>query len=154
MVWKMRLTFLMKFWESHDTRPQRRSPSLRHEFVIGPLCDTALFRSKARLYYCIRCRWHFLVSEKKVVVLDDDGHPMAGTDSSARFDTFAEGPCPALVELESRYPINAYLVYLKAERKSDGHSTLAAGNIPVGTGWPGPLFRVLSRLRENLGRQA
>ena len=154
MVWKMRLTFLMKFWESHDTRPQRRSPSLRHEFVIGPLCDTALFRSKARLYYCIRCRWHFLVSEKKVVVLDDEGHPMAGTDSSARFDTFAEGPCPALVELESRYPINAYLVYLKAERKSDGHSTLAAGNIPVGTGWPGPLFRVFSRLRENLGRQA
>ena len=143
----------MKFWESHNGSTQRHAASMRHEFVIGPLCDSALFRRKARLYYCIRCRWHFLVSEKKVAVLDDDGHPMAGADSSARFNTFAEGPCPALAELESRYPMKAYIVYLKPERKSDEHSSLATRNVPVENGWPGPLFRVFSRLRENLGRQ-
>jgi hypothetical protein len=153
MVRKMRLTLLMKLWESHTPRPPKHGPSLRHEFVIGPLCDSALFRRKARRYYCIRCNWHFLVSEKKVVVLDDDGHPMAGPDSTTRFNTFAEGPCPALIELESRYPIQAYIVHLKPKRKSDEPGTLAAPDIPVGAGWPRPLFRVFSRLRENLGRQ-
>ena len=143
----------MKLWESHIFRPHQQASSVRHEFVIGPLCDSPLFRRKARLYYCIRCNWHFLVGEKKVVVLDNNGHPMAGPDSAARFDTFAEGPCPALVELESRYPIKAYIVYLKPERKSDEPRTVATGNIPAGIGWPRPLFRVLSRLRENLGRQ-
>lgn len=144
----------MKLWESDIFRPPRHAPGLRHEFVIGPLCDTALFRHKARLYYCIRCRWHFLVCEKKVVVLDEDRRPMAGPDSSARFDTFAEGPCPALTELESKYPIKAYIVYLKSGRKSDERSTVVAGDIPVGASRPRPLFRVFSRLRENLGRPA
>jgi len=144
----------MKLWESHFLRPQRHAPSVRHEFVIGPFCDSALFRRKARLYYCIRCRWQFLVSEKKVVVLDNDGHPMAGADSSAPFNTFAEGPCPALVELETKYPIKGYIVYLKPGRNSDERRTVATGNIPVGATLPRPLFRVFSRLRENLGRQA
>ena len=142
----------MKFWESHAISPQPHAPNMRHEFVIGPQCYSPLFRRKARLYYCLRCNWHFLVSENKVIVLDDDGHSMAGPDSSSRFNTFAEGPCPALVELESRYPIKAYIVYLKPERKSDEHSSLATGNVFVGTGWPRPLFRVFNRLRENLGR--
>jgi hypothetical protein len=144
----------MKLWESHIFHPQQHKPSLRHEFVIGPLCDSPLFRQKARLYYCIRCRWHFLVSEKKVVVLDEDRHPIVGPDSAARFNTFAEGPCPALVELETRYPIKAYIVNLEPRRKSDEPRTVATRNIPVGTGWPWPLFRVFSRLRENLGRQS
>jgi len=143
----------MKFWESHTPHPQLQAPSLRHEFVIGPLCDSELFRRKARLYYCIRCKWHFLVCEKTVVVLDGYGHPMAGPDSATRFDTFAEGPCPALAESESRYPNEAYIVPFKSGRKSDERSTLAVGNIPVGTSWSRPLFRVFGRLRENLGRQ-
>src|ERR1700733_9267991 len=144
----------MNLWEGHIFRPRQHAPSVRHQFVIGPLCDSALFRRKARRYYCIRCNWHFLVGEKKVVVLDNDGHPMAGADSSARFDTFAEGPCPALIELETNYPINPYIAYLKPERKSDEPRRVVTRNIPVGTGRPWPLFRVFSRLRENLGRQA
>ena len=149
LVRKMRLTL------SHEALGKPYSPraatcsSVRHEFVIGPLCDSALFASKARLYYCIRCKWHFLVCGKTVVVLDGYGHPMGGPDSSTRFDTFAEGPCPELAELESRYPIKADHFW----RKSDEPGTLAAPNIPVGAGWPRPLFRIFSRLRENLGRQ-
>ena len=143
----------MKFWESHTSSPRRHTPSLRHEFVIGPLCDSELFPRKARLYYCIRCSWHFLVCEKTVVVLDGYGHPMAGADSATRFDTFAEGPCPALVELESRCPTRAHVEDFKPWRNSDERSTLAPANIPVGASRPRPLFRVFSRLRENLGRQ-
>jgi hypothetical protein len=143
----------MKLWETHTSRPQPHAPSLRHEFVIGPLCDSELFPRKARLYYCIRCKWHFLVCEKTVVVLDGYGHPMAGPDSSTRFDTFAEGPCPALAELETQYPNEAYIVNLKTRRNSDERSTLATGNFSVGSGRPWHLFRVFSRLRENLGRQ-
>ncbi|HWX37341.1 MAG TPA: hypothetical protein VNZ53_59245, partial [Steroidobacteraceae bacterium] len=81
----------MKLLGSQLFRPQPQIRSYRHEFAIGPLCDSALFGRKARLYYCIRCNWRFLVSEKKVVVLDELGHPMAGPDSSTRFATFAEG---------------------------------------------------------------
>ncbi|MGC1398278.1 hypothetical protein [Candidatus Binatus sp.] len=103
----------MKLWESLASRPQRHAPSLRHEFVIGPLCDSELFPRKARLYYCVRCKWHFLVCEKTVVVLDGYGHPMAGPDSSTRFATFAEGPCPPLAELESHYSNEAYIVNSK-----------------------------------------
>jgi hypothetical protein len=149
LVRKMPYLFFVKFWESHTFRPQRHASS-RHEFVIGPMCDSALFRQPARLYYCIRCNWRFLVCEATVVVLDEDGHPLAGADSSTRFATFAEGPCPALTEIESRYP---YVDNLNFWRNSDERSTMATGNIPVGSGRAWPLFRVFSRLRENLGRQ-
>jgi hypothetical protein len=154
LVRKMPYPFLMKFWESQTFRPLRHAPSFRHEFVIGPMCDSALFLQKARLYYCIRCNWRFLVCETTVVVLDGDGHPLTGPDSSTRFATFAEGPCPALAELESRYPLEAAVVNLKPGRKSDERTTMATCNILVGPGRARPLFRVFSRLRENLGRQS
>jgi len=149
---KMRLGFLMKLWGNHFSGPGQQVRRLRHEFAIGPLTDSALFRGKSRLYYCIRCNWHFLVGEKKVVVLDDDGHPMGGPDSSTRFATFAEGPCPALAAWEADYPIKAYIVNLEPRRTPDERRTLATGNIPFGSIWPWPVFRVFSRLREGLAK--
>lgn len=142
----------MKLWGSNFFRPERRDRSLRHDFAIGPLCDSPLFRRKARLYYCIRCDWRFLVCDSRVVVLDEDGHPIVGTDSSNRFDTFTEGPCPALAAFEARYPIKAYIVNLEPRRQFDERRTVATSNIPFGSIWPWPLFRVFSRLREGLGR--
>jgi len=143
----------MKLWGSQLFRPQRQATtSLRHEFVIGPLCDSALFGRKARLYYCMRCNWRFMVCEKSVVVLDEGDHPIAGADSSTRFATFAEGPCPALTAPASREPIKAYIVNLKPRRESDERRSLVAGNVSVGADRPRPMFRVFSRLRENLGR--
>ena len=142
----------MKLWGSQLFRPQPQIRSFRHEFTIGPLCDSALFGRKARLYYCIRCNWRFLVSEKKVVVLDEVGHPMAGPDSSTRFATFAEGPCPVLARSAAHAPIKAYIVNLEPRRESYERRSLVTGDIPAGPAWPRPLFRVFSRLRENLGR--
>ena len=154
MARKMPLGFLMKLWGNNFFRSEQHVRKLRHDFAIGPLTVSTLFRGKARLYYCIRCNWHFLVGEKKVVVLDDDGHPMGGPDSSTRFATFAEGPCPALAAFEARYPIKGYIVNLEPRRTSDERRTLATGNIPFGSIWPWPVFRVFSRLREGLGRQS
>ena len=154
MARKMPLGFLMKLWGNNFFRSEQHDRKLRHDFAIGPLTVSALFRGKARLYYCIRCNWHFLVGEKKVVVLDDDGHPMGGPDSSTRFATFAEGPCPALAAFEARYPIKGYIVNLEPRRTSDERRTLATSNIPFGSIWPWPVFRVFSRLREGLGRQS
>jgi len=142
----------MKLLGNHLLSSVPRDRTYRHEFVIGPLCDSPLFRRKARRYYCIRCNWQFLVGEKKVVVLDDGGHPMAGPDSSTRFDTFEDGPCPALAILAAHDPLKAYIVNLEPRRKFDERRTLATRNIPFGSIWPWPVFRVFNRLREGLGR--
>jgi hypothetical protein len=63
--------------------------------VIGPLCDSALFGRKARLYHCSRCKWSFLVCGSKVVVLDGGGSPLNGDESSIRFRGDHD-PCPVL----------------------------------------------------------
>lgn len=70
----------------------------RHNFVIGPLCQSPLFEGKARLYYCPRCRWSFLVSGATVAALDESGNPIARAEGAARFATFEEGPCPMAEE--------------------------------------------------------
>ena len=143
----------MKLWGNHFSRAQNRDRTYRHEFVIGPMCDSPLFRRKARRYYCIRCNWQFLVSEKRVVVLGEDGTPLSGIDSAERFDTFEEGPCPALAMLAAHDPIKAYIVNLEPRRKFDERRRLVTSNFPTWTIRPWPLLRVFSRLREGLGRQ-
>jgi hypothetical protein len=86
----------MGFWAKvfSAAQPQR---ALRHEFAIGPLHQNPLFQRKARLYYCIRCKWSFLVSGTTVVALDKKGNPLAGAESANRVRTFAQGPCPRVV---------------------------------------------------------
>jgi len=144
----------MKFWGIHLASPAPRSTSSRHEFVIGPLHDNPFFGKKARLYYCMRCTWRFLVSGSEVVVLDGEGHPTKGADSSSRFATFAEGPCPALAGLKAERPIKAYIVHLNSARKNDESRTVVASNLPAWSSGSRPLFRIFDRVRENLRRQA
>jgi len=73
-----------------------RHIDLRHSFAIGPLCDSYLFKGQARVYYCTRCRWSFLVSNKAVAVVDDQGRPLMGEAANAQFRSFEKGPCPVL----------------------------------------------------------
>jgi hypothetical protein len=73
-----------------------RSMATRHEFVIGPRCQHAAFKQETRLYYCIHCKWRFLVCGSQVAVLDEDGTPLVGQESLQRFKTFEEGPCSVL----------------------------------------------------------
>ena len=78
-------------------RPQRRE--YRHQFIIGPKRTNPLLRGTARLYYCANCEWSFLVGDDKVLVLDGHGEPIVRDESERRYATFAEGPCPTLVNL-------------------------------------------------------
>jgi len=73
-----------------------RDINLRHNFAIGPLCDTYLFKHQARLYYCARCSWSFLVSSGAVAVIDAHGRPLTGDEAERQFKSFANGPCPVL----------------------------------------------------------
>jgi len=86
----------MKLWKVRSNALEWREKTVRHEFVIGPLCDSALFGRKARLYYCIQCKWSFLVCGSKVAVLDEGGSPLNGNESSTRFSADEDDRCPIL----------------------------------------------------------
>jgi hypothetical protein len=140
----------MKLWEML-VHPERHDRNLRHDFVIGPLRYSPLFPEKVRSYYCTRCRWNFLVGRKKVAVLDERGNPLSGFESSRRFNTFEDGPCPVLKALTADVPSETEIVEIAPWRNRSERRNLASGNIRFGPARPRPMLRVLSRLRENLG---
>jgi hypothetical protein len=82
----------------------RGENALRHNFVVGPLHESAIAGGPGHLYFCARCRWRFLVSRAGIVVLDDDGEVMSGPEADARFESFECGPCPALVAMNLERP--------------------------------------------------
>jgi hypothetical protein len=85
----------------------RRVAALHHNFVVGPLHQSTLTGEKCHLFFCARCRGRFLVSRSGVVVLDDDGAVMKGADAATRFDSFENGPCPALEAMNREIPVVA-----------------------------------------------
>src|SRR6516165_10006336 len=108
----------MKIWETRvDT--EGRDRSVRHEFVIGPQFNSPLFTGKARLYYCVRCKWNFLVSRDGVAVLDERGNPLTGSESSDRFNTFEDGPCPVFKALVADALIETAKVVRSAQRRNE-----------------------------------
>jgi hypothetical protein len=90
----------------------------------------------------------------KVAVLDERGNPLTGTESSDRFNTFAEGPCPVLKALALTWdvPSGTETAARAPWRIGNESRNLAPGNIRLGSTRPLPLFRVFSRLREDLRR--
>src|SRR5216683_2711579 len=115
----------MKLWDNLTSVTRRRSANARHEFVIGPLCDTSVTSRKARLYYCRLCEWRFLVCGSKVAVLDEDGNPLIGEESFRRFGTFEEGPCPVLEAFASQALSQGDNFAPLIRRKYDERSSLA-----------------------------
>ena len=85
----------MEFLGTRSSASERHQ-TMRHDLVIGPLCDSALFGRKARVYYSIRCKWSFLVSGSKVAVLDEWGKPLVGDESFGRFSALERDHCPVL----------------------------------------------------------
>ena len=144
VVRELRLVSGVKFWKSHAAALTRHDSNLRHEFVIGPLCDSDLCPGKkARLYYCIRCNERFLVSGSRVAVLNEDGTPIVGEESLRRFNTFGEGPCTVLEVFAS--------ADLSSTREFDEPGNRVARSLPAWSDHPRPLLRVLTRAREGLG---
>jgi hypothetical protein len=87
-------------------------------------------------------------------VLDEDGNPLVGAESVARFSTFGEGPCPVLETFASAALANLDESRLPFWRKTDERSSMAPRTIPIGADRPRPVLRVLAGLRENLGRRS
>jgi hypothetical protein len=85
----------MKLWAASTGAVERRETFRRHELVIGPLCNSSLFRRKARLYYCNCCKWGFLVCGSKVAVLGDSDRPFSGNTNSTQFSVDGND-CPVL----------------------------------------------------------
>jgi len=100
---RIALSISVNFWKDRAAASERCSRIVRHEFVIGPLCDSNLCSGKAaRLYYCTECKWRLLVSGSRVAVLDEDGSPIAGEES---INVFEENPCPVLEAFASAQPL-------------------------------------------------
>jgi hypothetical protein len=140
----------MNLWRKPATL--QRAVRLKHDFMIGPQRHSELFGRPARLYYCMRCKWSFMVCGSTVAVLDEDGSPVVGEESLRRFNTLAEGPCPVLEAFVSAALADADAVRQRARGKRYEPDNPAPSHIPVWTDRPRPLLRVLSRVREELGR--
>ena len=127
---------------------------LRHDFVIGPHRHSDLFGRAARLYYCVRCKYSFLVCGSKVAVLDEDEVPITGEESLRRFNTFGEGPCPVLEAFVAATMAREETLRPPSRSKRDEPGSVAPGapiHIPAWSARPRPSLRVLTRMRENFG---
>ena len=70
---------------------------MRHMFAIKDLGQSGWFKPHKYRYFCVLCRWTFLVENRRgdATALDELGQALNGAESAARVATFALGPCPA-----------------------------------------------------------
>ena len=68
---------------------------MRHNFAIEPLGPIGRFKAQRYLYFCIHCRWFFLVEGWKACALDQSSQPLSEPENGERVSTFAVGPCRA-----------------------------------------------------------
>ena len=70
---------------------------MRHMFAIKDLGQRGWFKPHSYRYFCVLCRWTFLVENRRgnATALDESGRALNGAESAARVATFAFGPCPA-----------------------------------------------------------
>ena len=139
----------MKLWWKREKSAARESASLRHDFVIGPLRYSELFGRPARLYYCVRCKWSFLVGGSKVVVLDEHQKPIVGEESLRRFNSLAKGPCPVLEAFMSAAMATTQVSRVMVQNGQNEPGRMAPFRIPARTVRPGPVLRLLGRTRVN-----
>ena len=70
---------------------------MRHMFAIKDLGQSGWFKPHRYRYFCVLCRWTFLVENRRgdATALDESGQALRGAENAARVATFAVGPCPA-----------------------------------------------------------
>jgi hypothetical protein len=70
-------------------------PPVPHFFAIERLSATGALAPYRHRYYCVRCRWTFLVNGRGGVrVVDDRNQGLSPAEAVRRALTFAVGPCP------------------------------------------------------------
>ena len=139
----------MKLSPSAWLSPRKRN--LRHDFLIGPLAGNALVLRRARVYYCARCKWNFIVCENRIAALDGNGNPIGGDEGHRRFKTFGDGPCPALAQSNLAAPQAADNKNVSPRRNTNESGDMAPGLVCTWAGRARDMLRISTGLRENLG---
>ena len=124
---------------------------MRHEFAIGPMRYGAMRGENAREYYCIRCKWSFLVGRKKIAFLDGNGAVVAGANNSPRFSTFENGPCPVLEAFAAERLVRSKIATGSTNFRQ--YRDISPGSYPRVPARPCPGLRIIPRAAANLERQ-
>jgi hypothetical protein len=83
-------------WRRLRTERSSADKNVRHLFAIQRLPSGVVRYPYNYCYYCVRCRWAFLVDGLGgVVPVDAELHPLVETTAAYRRETFARGPCGA-----------------------------------------------------------
>jgi hypothetical protein len=83
-------------WRRLRTAPSSRSTPVRHLLAIQRLPSGTARYPYNYCYYCVRCRWEFLVDGfGGVVPVDHYRQPLPDAEAAYRRETFACGPCGA-----------------------------------------------------------
>lgn len=74
---------------------------MRHDFAIWTRNHNRDTGRQRYLYYCIRCKQAFSVSDRSesVTPLDSEGNALQGVEALKRLETFSCGPCAAFIGL-------------------------------------------------------
>lgn len=93
---------------------------MRHTFAIKDLGQSGWFKPHSYRYFCVLCRWTFLVENRRgdATALDESGRALSGAENAARAATFAFGPCPAAMP-ELQFAEWKGIFRRTAETKSD-----------------------------------
>jgi hypothetical protein len=83
-------------WQRLFTARNSTNRHVRHLFAIQRFRSGTVRNPYNYCYYCVRCRWAFLVDGRGgVVAVDKDKRPLDGVVGAYRVETFKHGPCGA-----------------------------------------------------------
>ena len=102
--------------------PEFSPADQKHSFVVKALEKPGLFKSRPYIYICLRCRYAFLVNERRgsIVALDRKAQPIPEPENFRRLSTFAQGPCPAFPIVTERRGRGAIRLARPMQRPSSG----------------------------------
>ncbi len=81
--------------------PPFSAAQMRHNFAIWALEKSGTSRRHLHIFYCVRCKWVFLVNDHSgsVTPLDQNGNPIREAEAAEMIATFGVGPCPVFKRL-------------------------------------------------------
>jgi hypothetical protein len=115
-------------WRRPDAKAAQERP-FRHLFAIEYLPNGRKVHGYDHRYYCVRCRWLFLVDRHGgVIALDDLSLPLPINEGVRRVRTFAYGPCGASARVTR---IDAFETTGRATRITRSPILKARAEMPV-----------------------
>ena len=138
----------MKSWRIRLTRLVEALPRpTRHDFAIAPVRQRGVGQEKSKLYYCIHCKWSFLVRGTKVAALSEDGTSLDRDESLRRLATFERGPCSAMELFVSAASLDSGRArpHIKGRRDVKREHPVAR-ELPARSDRSQPVLRVVARM--------